>query len=72
MPFTNAQCDAAPFVFPEKMNLKKYFILFLLFKAAPMAHGGSHTRDQIRAVATGLHHSLGQQWILNTLSKARD
>ena len=27
------------------------------FRAAPKAYRGSQTRDQIRAVATGLHHS---------------
>ena len=30
---------------------------FLLFRAVSAAHGGSQARDQIGAVATGLHHS---------------
>ena len=29
----------------------------MLFSAAPMAHGGSQARGQIRAVAVGLYHS---------------
>ena len=34
------------------------FCLFvLLFRATPMAYGGSQSRDLIRAVATGLYHS---------------
>ena len=28
-----------------------------VFRAAPVAYGGSQTRGQIRAVAAGLHHS---------------
>ena len=31
--------------------------LFLLFRAAPAAYGGSQTRVQIRSVAAGLRHS---------------
>ena len=35
-----------------------FFFFFLsFFKAAPVAYGGSQTRDQIGAAATGLHHS---------------
>ena len=30
---------------------------FCLFRAASEAYGGSEARDQIGAVATGLHHS---------------
>ena len=30
---------------------------FCLFRATPVAHGGSQTRGQIRAIAAGLHHS---------------
>ena len=30
---------------------------FVFFRAAPTAYGGSLARGQIRAVATGLHHS---------------
>ena len=33
------------------------FIYFLLFRAAPMACGGSQARDRIGAVAPGLCHS---------------
>lgn len=33
------------------------FRSFCLFRAAPAVHGGSHARELIRAVATGLHHS---------------
>ena len=33
------------------------FIYFCLFRAAPVAHGGSQARSQIRAVAATLHHS---------------
>ena len=32
-------------------------LFFGLFKAAPMAYGGSQARGQILAVATGLPHS---------------
>ena len=32
-------------------------IIILLFRAAPMAYGGSQARSQIRAPAAGLHHS---------------
>ena len=37
-----------------------YFIevfFFLFFRATPAAYGGSQARGQIRAAATGLHHS---------------
>ena len=33
------------------------FILFLLFRATPVAYGNSQARGQIRAIAAGLHHS---------------
>ena len=45
---------------------------FFLFRAASAAYGSSQASGQIRAVATGLHHSLRQCLILNPLSKARD
>ena len=35
---------------------KAHFFFFGLFKAAPMACGGSQARSQIEAVVTGLHH----------------
>ena len=38
-------------------KLFKVFFFFSLFRATPMACGGSQARDQIEAVATGLHHS---------------
>ena len=33
------------------------FFVFCLFRAAPVAYGGSQARGQIGAVAAGLHHS---------------
>ena len=63
------------------------FWVFLLFRAAPLAYGGSQARGRIGAVspayATGtamqdlshvcnLHHSLQQRQILNLLSEAGD
>ena len=35
-------------------NLFILFFVFCLFRAAPMAYGGSQARGQIRAVATSL------------------
>ena len=32
------------------------FVAVCLFRATPMAHGGSQARGQIRAVAASLHH----------------
>ena len=32
-------------------------LCFLLFRAAPVAHGGSEARGLITAIAAGLHHS---------------
>ena len=52
-----------------------YFILFFvfcLFRAAPVAYGGSQARGLIRATATGLHHSSQQRRIGNPVSEARD
>ena len=49
-----------------------FFFLFCLFKATPMAYGGSQARGPIGAAAAGLHHSSQQRQILNPLSKARD
>ena len=48
-----------------------------LFRATPLAYGGSQARDPIRAVAIGLRHkhSNTRSWkcqILNPLSEARD
>ena len=33
------------------------FFVFCLFRAAPVAHGGSQARGEVGAVATGLRHS---------------
>ena len=63
------------------------FCCFCLFRATPVAYGGSQARDQIRAIATSLHHShsnpgsepllrplpqLMTVRIINPLSGARD
>ena len=37
--------------------LSHLFFFFFLFRATPMAHGGSQARGRIRAVAAGLRHS---------------
>ena len=34
-----------------------FFGLFCLFRATPMAYGGSQAGGRIRAVAAGLHHN---------------
>ena len=34
-----------------------YIYIFCIFRATPMAYGGSQANGQIRAVATGLCHS---------------
>ena len=41
----------------SKNSSKSLFIFFNLFKAAPTAYGGSQAGGQIRAAATGQHHS---------------
>ena len=61
-----------------------FSFVFCLFRAMPMAYGGSQARDLIRAIAAGhshshsntglsyicnLYHSSWQYWILN---QARD
>ena len=33
------------------------FNIYILFRAAPVAYGGSQARGPIRAVAVNLHHS---------------
>ena len=63
------------------------FFFFFFFRAAPTAYGNSQTRGQIRAAATGLHHSHSNEnpshvfnlchsswwrWTLNPLSGTRD
>ena len=62
-----------------------FFFVFLSFRAAPTAYGGSQARGPFRAVAAGLHHSHShvgswphlqlhhsspQRQILNPLSEA--
>ena len=42
---------------PHSMFIPVLLLLLLLFRAAPMAYGGSQARGQIGAVAAGLHHS---------------
>ena len=43
------------------------FVFVLLFRAAPMAYGGSQARGQIGATAAGLHHNHSHaesnQWL---------
>ena len=62
----------------NRYTLVKYiyfiYIYFfsLLFRAAPVAYGGSQARGLIRAVAAGLPHSSQQRRILNPLSEAGD
>ena len=62
-----------------------FIYLFLLFRAAPMAYGGSQAKGLIRPTAAGLlayaiampdpsyvydlHHRSWQHWILNPLSE---
>ena len=36
-----------------------FLFVFCLFRAVPVAYGGSQARGQIGAVAPGLHHSHG-------------
>ena len=65
-----------------------FIYLFCLCRTAPMAHGTSQARGQIRAIIAGLCHSYSnngsklhlqptpqssrQHWILHPLRKARD
>ena len=51
-------------------NMHNFFLC--LFRAAPVAYGGSQAKDQFGVVAAGLYHSSQQHWILNPLSEARD
>ena len=42
----------------RRLRLEKSpFLFFFLFRAAPVAHGGSQARGQTRATAAGLHHN---------------
>ena len=38
-----------------------FLCLFLLFRAAPVAYGGSQAKGPIRATANGLHHSYSNR-----------
>ena len=64
-----------------------FFFSFSLFRAPPVAYGGSQARSLIGAAAVGLHHShsnarsqlclrptpqVTATWILNPLSEAKD
>ena len=46
--------------------------IFWLFRATPMAYGGSQARGRMGAEAAGPHHSSQQCQIPNLLSGARD
>ena len=67
-------------LYHHQHSLLSFFLFFfLLFRAAPMAHGGSQARGLIGATATrdpshifGLYHSSLQCRILNPVSEARD
>ena len=48
------------------------FVLFLLFRVAPVAYGSSQARGLIGATVASLHHSSWQRQIPNPLSEARD
>ena len=52
--------------------LSFFFWSFFLFRATPVAYGGSQARGLIGATTAGLHHSSQQCQILNPLSKARN
>ena len=41
----------------DSLSFFFFSFFFGLFRVAPMAHGNSQARGQIRAIATGLHHS---------------
>ena len=56
-----------------------FILFFFLFRATPVAYGGSQPRGLIGAMAMQdpshickLHHSSEQHWILNPLRQARD
>ena len=71
----------------RRMYGREKWLIDYLFRATPMAHGGSQASGRIGTVVTGLHHSHSimesephlrlhhSSWqcqILNPLSKARD
>ena len=53
-------------------TLSKYYSRLFFFMATSEAYGSSQSRGQIRAAATGLHHSHSQHQILYPLNEARD
>ena len=56
--FISSGSSFLPFFLPSfPSSFLPSLLPFLLFRAAPLAYGGSQTRGQIGAVATGLHHS---------------
>ena len=47
-------CGISEYLF---LKIYLYLLLFLLFRATPMAYGGSQAKGLIRAVATGSSHT---------------
>ena len=64
-------CDLGELISPGCSFFLSFFP-FLLFRAAPVAYGGSQVRERIGAAAAGLHHSSQQRRILDPLNEARD
>ena len=77
IPFTTAcvcwsqTCPSPPPPLPF-CNHNFVFFFFFLFRAVHVTYGRSHARGWIRASPSSLCHSSWQQWILNSLSEARD
>ena len=66
LPLAHADAPASPAPPPETWRnpcplqtalLPLLFSFFVLFRAAPVAHGGSQAKGRKRAAAVGLHHS---------------
>jgi len=51
------QWQQRPIIFTSWPLFFFFFFVFPLFKVPPTAYAGSQARGQIRAIATGLHHS---------------
>ena len=52
---------------PDQMLKILFLFVFCLFKATPVAYGGSQARGPMGAVAAGLQHShtnAGSEWCL--------
>ena len=47
-----------------------FLFVFLLFRAAPKAYGGSQARGQIGAIVAGLHHSHADLSMSSTYTTA--